>query len=158
MFVSWTIIFFVEEFWPRLFSFFYSSFTKYLFDNFIFSPQLQNFVFVITKCWDLKERSWWRMDHFVFYISHNLKQNLSSSIWKLQRILLFSISLEAHMNVYRLPISLVFVKKLLWEALRTKSLLHIIWWVKIPTSILNSIHCVNHEGLYSAWLWINILK
>ena len=32
------------------------------------------------------------------------------------------------------------------------------WWVKIPTSILNSIHFVNHQGLYSAWLWINILK
>ena len=32
------------------------------------------------------------------------------------------------------------------------------WWVKIPTSILNSIHFVNHQSLYSAWLWINILK
>ena len=32
------------------------------------------------------------------------------------------------------------------------------WWVKIPTSILNSIHFVNHQDLYSPWLWINILK
>ena len=132
MFICWTIIFLLRNLWLDFFSFSYSSFTKYLFDNFIFSPQLQNFLFIITKCWDLKERSWWRMDHFVFYIPHNLKQNLSSSIWKLQRILLFSISLEAHMNVYRLPISLVFVKKLLWEALRTKSLLHIIGGWKYP--------------------------
>ena len=114
------------------FSFSYSSSTKCLFWQLFLFLSVANFVFVITKCWDLKERSWWRMDHFVFYISHNLKQNLSSSIWKLQRILLFSISLEAHMNVYRLPISLVFVKKLLWEALRTKSLLHIIGGWKYP--------------------------
>ena len=49
MFVRWTIIFFVEEFWPRLFSFFYSSFTQYLFDDFIFSPQLQNLYLLLLN-------------------------------------------------------------------------------------------------------------
>ena len=124
--------FFVEEFGARFFFLFLLLIHQVSFWQLFLFLLVVNFVFVITKCWDLKERSWWRMDHFVFYISHNLKQNLSSSIWKLQRILLFSISLEAHMNVYRLPISLVFVKKLLWEALRTKSLLHIIGGWKYP--------------------------
>ena len=131
MFVRWTIISLLRNLGLDFFPFPTPHSPSVFLTTFLFFS-VANFVFVITKCWDLKERSWWRMDHFVFYISHNLKQNLSSSIWKLQRILLFSISLEAHMNVYRLPISLVFVKKLLWEALRTKSLLHIIGGWKYP--------------------------